>query len=207
MKPDVILDTQFAIYRITCDGRIFSQPKIKIPLNEKGRQWQGKVKVIIRPEIELKTTINNRGYKAVKMMGGKTFMVHRLVAEHFCVKPSNDPKLVVNHLDGNKLNNTYSNLEWCTQKENLHHARKTGLYIQPKGYKIQYQSKETKAKALANLKDSSSLLPIQVKFIRKYCKKRARGSKYSAPALAKRWGVSYDAVLNVLNGKTYNHIK
>ena len=203
----MILDTQFAIYRITCDGRIFSQPKIKIPLNEKGRQWQEKVKVIIKPEIELKTVINNRGYKSVKIMGGKTFMVHRLVAEHFCIKPNSDPKLVVNHLDGNRLNNHYSNLEWCTQKENVHHARKTGLYIQKSGYKLQYQSKETKEKALSNLKDLSALLPIQVKFIRKYCKKRARNSKYSAPALAKRWGVSNVAILNVLNGKTYNHIK
>jgi hypothetical protein len=47
------------------------------------------------------------------------FRVNRLVAFVFIKKPDNyDDTFVVNHIDNNKLNNYYKNLEWCTQKEN-----------------------------------------------------------------------------------------
>jgi hypothetical protein len=55
----------------------------------------------------------------------KTIRVHRLVAEAFIQKV--DGKTYINHKDGNKLNNCVDNLEWCTQKENVNHAIKTGL--------------------------------------------------------------------------------
>jgi hypothetical protein len=51
--------------------------------------------------------------------------VHRLVGLHFIPNPDGKPK--INHKDGNKLNNHYLNLEWCTQLENIHHAHRTGL--------------------------------------------------------------------------------
>lgn len=68
--------------------------------------------------------VEKTGYKAVYIKG-KRYTIHRLVAEHFIDKVIG--KNVVNHKDGNKLNNKFDNLEWCTQKENVQHAFKTGL--------------------------------------------------------------------------------
>jgi hypothetical protein len=50
----------------------------------------------------------------------KLFKIHRLVAEYFC--EGYKEGLVVNHIDGNRQNNIYTNLEWCTQKDNIRHA-------------------------------------------------------------------------------------
>lgn len=54
------------------------------------------------------------------------YLVHRLVATAF-IRNGAD-KLEVNHIDGNKLNNTVTNLEWCTRAENNQHAIDTGLW-------------------------------------------------------------------------------
>ena len=77
----------------------------------------------------LKTYKINSGYEAIKLRkeGVPTsFLLHRLVAEHFVPNPANKPE--VNHIDGNKGHNQSSNLEWVTRSENLSHARNTGLW-------------------------------------------------------------------------------
>jgi hypothetical protein len=79
------------------------------------------------------------GYKAVyfentKLKTKKTPYVHKLVGNAFIEKPnSNGKKLIVNHKDGNKLNNVVDNLEWTTYKGNNEHAIKNGLR---KNYKL-----------------------------------------------------------------------
>lgn len=54
--------------------------------------------------------------------------IHRLVATAFLPVPDpNDKKVIVNHKDGNGLNNSAINLEWVTNQENIQHAMNTGL--------------------------------------------------------------------------------
>lgn len=75
-----------------------------------------------------------RMYQLCKGQGKKTYKVmtaHRLVALHFI--PNTENKKCVNHKDGNKLNNSVDNLEWCTHSENIQHAYDTGLKTMPTG--------------------------------------------------------------------------
>lgn len=53
----------------------------------------------------------------------KCLKVHKLVAICFC--DGYTKGAVVNHKDGNRQNNIYSNLEWCSQKQNIHHSINT----------------------------------------------------------------------------------
>lgn len=85
---------------------------------------------VINSQKPLRTYTNNTGYLALKLCsdtGVRHYLVHRLVAETFL--PRVPGKNVVNHIDGNKQNNRWSNLEWVTTAENLSHARQTGLTI------------------------------------------------------------------------------
>lgn len=52
----------------------------------------------------------------------KRYYIHRLVASAFIENPEN--KAEVNHIDGNRLNNNLSNLEWVTRSENHFHRYK-----------------------------------------------------------------------------------
>lgn len=198
---DYIEDTDTGIYRITREGKVYTQTKRKIPLVGKGMEFSGEFKHILEEEREMAYTLNNRGYLSV-VVRKRTHMLHRLVAQAFLPKPKG--KDFVNHKDGNKLNNHVSNLEWCTIAENNQHAREAGLHQQAKGHKIKYVSKESREKALRNLKDKSKLTPDQVRYVRQVHK--ARSKEFSATTLAEQFGTSVAAMSKIIKGQSYSHI-
>src|SRR5574344_101318 len=83
---------------------------------------------------KVKGGIDRDGYRRVDLGSAHGVKVHRLVAYHFVRVPKDlldqgltKETLVVNHLDGNKLNNRWDNLEWTTNAGNMAHASATGL--------------------------------------------------------------------------------
>lgn len=76
----------------------------------------------------LKNQINSKGYYSVVLRKeNKTFTkeIHRLLAIAFIPNINNDK--YINHKDGNKLNNSLDNLEWCTCQYNIKEAYRLGL--------------------------------------------------------------------------------
>jgi hypothetical protein len=74
--------------------------------------------------VTLKGSVNSYGYKVVSLTkGGKKrdVKLHRILAHAFIPNPSNYE--CVNHIDGDKLNNSLGNLEWCSKRQNNSHAR------------------------------------------------------------------------------------
>ncbi len=95
----------------------------------------------------------------------KRYKVHILVALAFIPNP--DKKPIVNHKDGNKLNNHVNNLEWATHSENAQHAMDNNLNSTSKKIKITYLD-NNKTEIYNNKKHIYTTLDIGKNTLRKY---------------------------------------
>lgn len=107
----------------------------------------GKVKSLFRYHRTLKPNVSKNGYESVELFKdkkSKRLLVHRLVAIAFIPNPENLPQ--VNHKDENKRNNSVSNLEWVTAKQNMAH----GTRLKRQLASIDYTTEERKKIARTN---------------------------------------------------------
>ena len=141
-----------------------------------------------------KQFISFKGYLRIKLSNNgeyKSYTVSRLVATAFIPNPENKPE--VNHIDGNKLNNNISNLEWTTKSENAIHAFKNGLR------KTNFKPKR------GVINNFSKLTEEDVKYIRKnYIKHNGKSS--NSRELANLFNVTIVNINHIVNRKTWKYI-
>jgi len=100
---------------------------------------------------------NENGYIRVYIYN-KTYALHRLIALAFHENPEN--KEQVNHIDGNKLNNSVQNLEWVTNKENQIHKFQIGLGNNFTKKIVQYDLEMNKIKEFESIAGAAKELNI-----------------------------------------------
>ena len=153
------------MYSVTNKGRVYNEKRGKF----------------------LKPSVNSSNYKKV-VLNGKNLYVHRLVAEAFCDNPDN--LCEVNHKDGNKWNNNYTNLEWVTKSENAQHAFDMGLRT-VSGY--------TRYKVS---KSAHRFTDYEIEEIRKMYY-----DGVTKQEIADKIGCCSSVICNILNGQTYREIE
>jgi hypothetical protein len=85
----------------------------------------GRVRSLLSNKV-LKPIKHTGGYRCVSPCGKRHRTIHSLVAAAFIGPRPHG--LDINHIDGDKTNNAAVNLEYVTRKENMQHARRTGLW-------------------------------------------------------------------------------
>lgn len=153
----------------------------------------GRVRSVRPPDSNRRTPIGyiikprvNKGYYSVWLWKGgknKANRVHHLVLEAFC--RSRPDGYQANHINGQKLDNRCSNLEWVTPSQNMQHAIRNGLYVPRRGEEC----------------GASRLNSWQVIEIR-----RLAATMPYAP-IAKRFGISESYVSELASGKKWAHLK
>lgn len=129
---------------------------------------------------------DSKGYLRIDLPN-KRVKVHRIIASHFMQNPDNLPQ--VNHKDTDKTNNAASNLEWCTNAENMAHAVKNG--------------------ALANrkIRGGNNGMAILTESDAMEILKLFKPRIFTRKMLAKEFNVSEATIKDVVIGRRWKHVK
>lgn len=137
-------------------------------------------------KILLKKRVNSRGYYYVNLCKNgkyKSICIHRLVGIYFV--ENNNGFNVLNHIDGNKLNNRYDNLEWCDQVHNMKETSRMGLL------KIKRGAESNLYSGKLNIDISNMIRSIR------------SNEKLSYDKIAKMFDVSKATIINICKNRIY----
>ncbi|MCW3111318.1 MAG: endodeoxyribonuclease [Segetibacter sp.] len=139
------------------------------------------------PYIDKKNTPHG-GYRKIRISIGlyttKLCLAHRLVAETFIPNPENKP--FINHINSVRDDNRIENLEWCTPKENTHHALNTGRLTA----------------VIGSNNHSSKLTEVDVEDILIMLK-----AGYLHAVISEIYGIDGSAIARIKSNKVWCHVK
>lgn len=176
------------------DVPIFSKkPNEKLAISNFGRgiRYEGKIE-----NGEFMKESNIGGYPTIncKFKNGKSYeYIHRLVANLFLTKPSEDHNIVI-HLDFQKKNNYFKNLRWVTLKEKKEHEQKSPMVIAARK-----KAKETPPTEGHKL-TSTDVLRIKKKIWDPERKTRLK-------IIAKQFNISEMQLYRIKRGENWSHIR
>ncbi|MFC0184004.1 HNH endonuclease [Pseudarcicella hirudinis] len=132
-----------------------------------------------------------QGYKSlnIRAKGNKSLnrYVHKLVAEFFLKKDSDEKKFVI-HLDHDKLNNHWENLKWVSRDEMTIHNR---------------ENPAVKDKVIPRRTKNYKLTESKVIMI----KKMLKSDKNRLKMIAKQFGITHTQLNRIRSGENWGHVK
>lgn len=164
------------LYLISDHGRVKSLPKLVEYSNGRIYHYEEKI---------LKLNFSN-GYRTISLVKEKektTHMAHILVGLHYIPNPENKP--FINHIDGDRSNSYYLNLEWSTNSENQLHSYNI----------LGRKAVRGEQNGIAKLKETD--IPLI---------RSLRNDGMIIREIANVFGVSKEAIRKVLTGKNWNWV-
>lgn len=155
-----------------------TKPWFKVSSNGKIVKWTETDKIICPYE-------DKDGYLRVNYRG-KHAGVHVLVALAFCENPNPEEFTIVSHLDNDKQNNHYTNLEWTSRKLNRLHRIQAGFLENACGEKHHFCTVLNESK----VREVCELLELGMRIV----------------DIVKKTGISRCNVNNLKRGKSWQHI-
>lgn len=191
VRRKAIQDYGNGMFEIGDDGNIYYPGTDKT----KGQKWDKKT----RNKYKYVHLAYNGYATSGRNKKSKKLYIHRLVAQYFIENPDPETLDQVNHKDGDKHNNHYTNLEWSNNRLNVQHAFDNGLN---RGTTGKRWSEETKAKMSRSQKLAWARKTKEEReeFSRK-ARERQLGKTLSEETRRKLSKSNRDAALRRLQGK------